>query len=167
MGGHCIPCDPHYLLWQLRETQAPTPLIEQAMRSIHARPARVVERATEILAADGHSLGGTKVIVVGVSYKAGVSDVRESPALLIIDGLAERGAAVAYHDPLVPVIRTPQGRALRNAVAPEGAGWDLAVIHGVHPDTDYSWVCDCPQVLDATYLFDAPSGDCATQRSVV
>ncbi len=167
VGGHCIPCDPHYLLWQLRETTALTPLIEQAMRSIHARPARVVERATGILAADGRSLAGTKVIVVGVSYKAGVSDVRESPALLIIDGLAERGVAVAYHDPLVPAIRTPQGRALCNAAAPEGAGWDLAVIHGVHPDTDYSWVCDCPQVLDATYLFDGPSGDRAGRRSVV
>ncbi len=167
VGGHCIPCDPHYLLWQLRGTKAPTPLIEQAMRSIHARPARVVERATEIIAADGHSLAGTKVIVVGVSYKAGVSDVRESPALLIIDGLAERGAAVTYHDPLVPVIRTPQGRALRNAAAPDGASWDLVIIHGVHPDTDYSWVGDCPQVLDATYLFDGPSDERATRRSVV
>jgi nucleotide sugar dehydrogenase len=170
VGGHCIPCDPHYLLWQLRETKAPTPLIEQAMRSIHARPARVVERAGEVLASDGCSLGGAKVIVVGASYKAGVSDVRESPALLIIDGLTERGAEVAYHDPLVPVIQTPQGRVLSNTVAPRGASWDLAVIHGVHPDTDYSWVQDCPRVLDATYLFDelaqGPSTS-AMRRSVV
>lgn len=170
VGGHCIPCDPHYLLWQLRDTTAPTPLIEQAMRSIHARPAQVVERAAEVLAGDGDSLAGAKVIVVGVSYKAGVSDVRESPALLIIDGLAERGAEVAYHDPLVPAIQTPQGRVLSNAPTPRGAGWHLAVIHGVHPDTDYSWVQDCPRVLDATYLFDGPAEDPsggAMRRSVV
>ncbi|MGH3825067.1 MAG: UDP binding domain-containing protein, partial [Pseudonocardiaceae bacterium] len=150
--------------------KAPTPLIKQAMQSIHARPARVVERAAEVLASEGCSLAGAKVIVVGVSYKAGVSDVRESPALLIIDGLAERGAEMAYHDPLVPAIQTPQGRVLSNTVTPCGAGWNLAVIHGVHPDTDYSWVQDCPQVLDATYLFDglteSPSTG-AMRRSVV
>ncbi len=162
VGGHCIPCDPHYLLWQLRERNRPTPLIQQAMQSIHARPARVVERAAEVLAGDGRSLAGARVLVVGVSYKAGVSDVRESPALLIIDGLAERGADVAYHDPLVPVIYTPQGRTLSNAAAPGGLDWELTVIHGVHPDTDYSWIAGCPRVLDATYLFDG-----AADRSVV
>jgi nucleotide sugar dehydrogenase len=162
VGGHCIPCDPHYLLWQLRGTDRATPLIEQAMRSIHARPARVVERAAEVLAAEGRSLDGAKVIVVGVSYKAGVSDVRESPALVLIDGLIERGAEVAYHDPLVPTITTAQGRVLSNAVLPSGAGWELAIIHMVHPDTDYRWVPECPRVLDATYLFDD-----AAHRSVV
>ena len=162
VGGHCIPCDPHYLLWQLRDSKTATPLLEQAMKSIHTRPARVVERAAELLAAEGRSLTGADVLVVGVSYKAGVSDVRESPALPLIDGLAERGAEVAYHDPLVPAIKTPQGRALSNTEAPSGAGWDLAVIQVVHPGTDYSWVRDCPRVLDATYLFDA-----APHRSVV
>ncbi len=162
VGGHCIPCDPHYLLWQLRERDRPTPLIEQAMRSIHARPARVVERATEVLAGDGRALAGARVIVVGASYKAGVSDVRESPALLIIDGLARSGAEVGYHDPLVPAVQTPEGRLMHNVVAPSGADWDLAVIHVVHPETDYNWVQDCPQVLDATYLFDG-----APRRSVV
>jgi UDP-N-acetyl-D-glucosamine dehydrogenase len=174
VGGHCIPCDPHYLLWQLRDRNRPTPLISQAMQSIHARPARVVERATEVLAGNGLSLADAKVIVVGVSYKAGVSDVRESPALQIIDGLAAHGAAVSYHDPLVPVVQTPQGRALRNTAAPGRAGCDLAVIHVVHPDTDYSWVRGCPRVLDATYLFDGDGlfdgtgpFDGTVQRSVV
>lgn len=167
VGGHCIPCDPHYLLWQLRERNLPTPLIERAMQSIHARPARVVERAAEVLG-EGRSLAGAKVIVVGASYKAGVSDVRESPALLIIDGLAERGAAVGYHDPLVPAVQTPQGRALHNVAAPNGSDWELAIIHVAHPDTDYTWVRGCPRVLDATYLFDGPGlFDDAAQRSVV
>jgi hypothetical protein len=77
---------------------------------------------------------------------------------------------VAYHDPLVPQIHTPQGQVLSNAVAPCGVSWDLAVIHGVHPDTDYGWVRDCPRVLDATYLFDdlaGGSGQRGPQRSVV
>ncbi|HET9253649.1 MAG TPA: nucleotide sugar dehydrogenase [Pseudonocardiaceae bacterium] len=162
VGGHCIPCDPHYLLWQLRETGRPTPLIEEAMRSIHARPTRVVDRAGEVLEGDGHSLAGAKVIVVGVSYKAGVSDVRESPALPIIDGLAERGAEVAYHDPLVPEIQTPQGRTLSTVDGPAGSSWELAIILVVHPGVDYGWVEDCPRVLDGTYLFDG-----VTVRSVV
>jgi UDP-N-acetyl-D-glucosamine dehydrogenase len=165
VGGHCIPCDPHYLLWQLRGRRRPTPLIEQAMRSIHARPARVVERAAEVLASDGRSLTDAKVIVVGASYKAGVSDVRESPALLIIDGLARSGAEVSYHDPLVPVVQTPEGQLLRSVAAPSGTDWDLAVIHGVHPEAEYSWIRSCPRVLDATYLFDGFDG--VTQRSVV
>ncbi|MGH3889529.1 MAG: nucleotide sugar dehydrogenase [Pseudonocardiaceae bacterium] len=162
VGGHCIPCDPHYLLWQLRGRNRPTPLIEQAMQSIHARPARVVERAAEVLATDGRSLAGAKVIVVGVSYKAGVCDVRESPALPIIDGLARRGADVQYHDPLVPDIRTPQGQLMRSVAAPSAAGWDLAIIHVLHPGTDNDWIGDCPRVLDATYRFDG-----AAHRSVV
>jgi UDP-N-acetyl-D-glucosamine dehydrogenase len=154
VGGHCIPCDPHYLLWQLRGRNRPTPLIEQAMQSIHARPGRVVERAGQVLAADGRSLAGARVIMVGVSYKAGVSDVRESPALPIVDGLAERGADVQYHDRLVPVIRTPHGQLMRSVEAPSGADWDLAVIHVLHPRTDNGWIGDCPRVLDATYQFD-------------
>ncbi|MGA9312046.1 MAG: nucleotide sugar dehydrogenase [Pseudonocardiaceae bacterium] len=165
VGGHCIPCDPHYLLWQLHGRNRPTPLIEQAMQSIHARPARVVERAAEVLAADGRALGGAKVMVVGVSYKAGVSDVRESPALLIIDGLARRGVDVGYHDSLVPVVATPDG-PLHSVAAPTGADWDLAIIHVVHPDADYTWVRDCPRVLDATYLFEGLL-DRPVQRSVV
>ncbi len=165
VGGHCIPCDPHYLLWQLHGRNRPTPLIEQAMQSIHARPARVVERVAEVLAADGRPLAGAKVIVVGASYKAGVSDVRESPALLIIDGLMRHGAVVGYHDPLVPVIQTPDG-PMRSVAAPAGADWDLAVIHVVHPEAAYGWVPDCPRVLDATYLFEGLL-DSAAQRSVV
>ncbi|MGQ0717202.1 MAG: nucleotide sugar dehydrogenase [Pseudonocardiales bacterium] len=154
VGGHCIPCDPHYLLWQLRGRNRPTPLIEQAMQSIHARPARVVERAAEVLAADGRSLAGARVIVIGVSYKAGVCDVRESPALPIIDGLAERGADVQYCDPLVPATRTPRGQRMCSVAAPNGADWDLAIIHVLHPAADNGWIEDCPRILDATYQFN-------------
>lgn len=157
VGGHCIPCDPYYLLWQLDRQGRSAPLIEQAMRSIRLRSARVVERAEETLAADGRRLAGAGVIVVGVSYKAGVSDLRESPALPLIEELTRRGAAVSYYDPLIPRLQLTDGAELVSVPLPRGADWDLAVVHTIHPDVGYSWVRDCPRVLDATYQFeDAP-----------
>jgi UDP-N-acetyl-D-glucosamine dehydrogenase len=153
VGGHCIPCDPHYLLWQLASKGRRSPLIEQAMTSIRLRPDRVAERAADVLAADGRTLAGAKVIVVGVSYKAGVQDLRESSALPLISRLLDAGAEVGYYDPLIPRIGLPGGARMESQDAPSGAGWDLAVIHTVHPGVDYTWVPDCPRVLDATYQF--------------
>jgi len=162
VGGHCIPCDPHYLLWQLARDGRRSPLIEQAMRSITLRPERVMQRAAEVLAADGRALAGSRVIVIGVSYKAGVRDLRESPALAIIAGLTQAGANVSYCDPLIPALRLPGGRLMETVAAPRGAEWDLAIVHTHQPGADYSWAGDCPRVLDATYQFDA-----APHRAVV
>jgi nucleotide sugar dehydrogenase len=154
VGGHCIPCDPHYLLWQMRQAGKGTPLIEQTMRSIADRPGRVVERAVEMLAEAGLAVDGARVMVVGVSYKPGVRDLRESSALAVIDGLDQLGAKVAYHDPLVRSLCTSGGVALDSDPAPDPADWDLAVIHTVQPGVDYSWVRQCSRVLDATYQFE-------------
>jgi nucleotide sugar dehydrogenase len=162
VGGHCIPCDPHYLLWQLAQAGRGSPLIEQAMASIGQRPDRVIERAGQVLAAAGRELAGARVIVVGASYKAGVRDLRESPAVPLMAGLARVGAQVSYCDPLVPVLRLPGGTTLTSVAAPEGTGFDLAVVHTVHPGVGYGWVADCPLVLDATYQFEA-----APHRAVV
>jgi UDP-N-acetyl-D-glucosamine dehydrogenase len=153
VGGHCIPCDPHYLLWQLSAADQRAPLIEQAMKSIALRPERVVQRAAEVLAADGRRLAGARVVVIGASYKAGVRDLRESPALAIMAGLLREGASVGYYDPLLAVIELPGGQVLASEAAPDGAEWDLAVAHTLHPRTDYSWACRCPRVLDGTYQF--------------
>ena len=157
VGGHCIPCDPHYLLWQLARDGRQSPLIEQAMTSIRLRPGRVAERAGEVLAADGLGLAGARVIVVGVSYKAGVQDLRESPALPLIAGLRAEGAEVSYWDPLIPSVRLPDGTQMHSESAPAGSGWDLAIVHTQHPGVDDSWVRDCPRVLDATYQFSGVS----------
>ena len=162
VGGHCIPCDPHYLLWQLRAGGRPAPLIERAMTSIDERPERVVARAREVLATDDLRLAGARVLVVGTSYKAGVRDLRESPALPLIAGLRREGAEVSYYDPLIPTLALPDGQQLSSLAAPYGPDWDLAVIHTLHPGIDYAWVKECPRVLDATYQFDA-----APQRVVV
>ena len=153
VGGHCIPCDPHYLLWQLGTQGHQSPLIEQAMRSIRQRPERVVDRAREVLGADGQELDGARVVVVGASYKPGVRDLRESSAVPMIESLRRKGADVHYFDPLVPVLRLPGGGELTSEVSP-GMEWDLVIVHTLHPGVDYSWANMC-RVLDATYRFDA------------
>jgi UDP-N-acetyl-D-glucosamine dehydrogenase len=155
VGGHCIPCDPHYLLWQLGRDGRTSPLIQQAMRSITLRPEQVVGRAAEMLAAEGRGLAGSRVIVIGASYKAGVRDLRESPALAIIAGLQRGGADVSYYDPLIPQLQLPGGQEMRAVTAPQGPDWDLAIVHTHQAEGDYSWVGDCPRVLDATYQFEA------------
>jgi nucleotide sugar dehydrogenase len=162
VGGHCIPCDPYYLLWQLERQGRTAPLIRQAMTSIGLRPDRVVERAAEVLSQAGRDLTASRVIVVGVSYKAGVQDLRESPALPLIAGLIRQGADVHYYDPLVPDIRLGDGRLMSSELAPAGQDWDLTLIHTLHPGVDYTWAEDSALVLDATYQFDG-----ARHREVV
>lgn len=154
VGGHCIPCDPHYLLWQLRRDNLSAPLIEEAMRAIENRPMQVVRRVGEVLAAAGAGIGGARVLLLGVSYKSGVRDVRESPAIPIMTELVAAGARVGYHDPLVPEVELADGTALRAEAQPDAGRWDLVVVHTVHPGVDYAWVRDCPRILDATYQFD-------------
>ena len=90
------------------------------------------------------------MIVVGVSYKAGVQDLRESPALPIIAGLIRQGADVHYYDPLVPDIRLGDGRLMSSELAP-GEDWDLTLIHTLHPGVDYTWAED-----SALYLMRVP-----------
>jgi len=155
VGGHCIPCDPHYLLWQLRRLRRNAPITETAMASIAARPKHVVDRAGEVLSDAARGLRGSRVLVVGVSYKPGVQDLRESSALEILVELKQRGAEVSYHDPLIPHITLPDGSRLSSEPQPHGRDWDLAVMHTLHPGFDYQWVKACPRVLDGTYRFEA------------
>jgi UDP-N-acetyl-D-glucosamine dehydrogenase len=157
VGGHCIPCDPHYLLWQLRATHNDAPLVTQAMNAIAERPKQVVDRVLNALSSTGKGMAGTRIVVVGVAYKPGVQDVRSSSALDIINHLIDKGAKVDYYDPLVPSIRLAGGGSLDSAVQPRGGDWDLALIHTVHSGHDYEWVTHCPTVIDATYRFEPAS----------
>lgn len=151
VGGHCIPCDPHYLLWQLRSRRANSPVVEAAMTAIASRPRDVVTRARRVLADAGRPLRGARVLVAGVTYKPGVADVRESPALAIIDMLADEGVEVAYSDPLVPFMDTPLAGALSHVASPGDEQWDLVVVHTLHSGADYTWLESQPAVLDTTY----------------
>ncbi|WP_328659160.1 nucleotide sugar dehydrogenase [Streptomyces sp. NBC_00334] len=149
VGGHCIPCDPHYLLWQLGKVRQQAPLVATALAANSGRPARITERALDLLAASAVPARGARVLLIGVAYKEGVADVRESPALEILAGLAAAGADVAYCDPLVPSLRVGTD-ALRHVPDPHGRPWDLVVLHTVHAVHDLTWLSavDAPPVLD-------------------
>jgi nucleotide sugar dehydrogenase len=156
VGGHCIPCDPHYLLWQLRERRVAAPLTEQAMAAIAARPGQVATRIVAALAELGRGIAGANVIIVGVSYKPGVADLRSSSALEIIRYLRGQGANVHYWDPLVPVLPLADG-GLTSEADPHGEDYDLALVHTLQPVGGHEWIRWCPIVLDASYRYlDAP-----------
>jgi UDP-N-acetyl-D-glucosamine dehydrogenase len=158
VGGHCIGVDPHYLLHPLRERGCPATLAEEAMRKVAGRPRHVVWRAHELLAHGGGRLRDARVLVVGVSYKPGVADSREAPAVEIIERLQAEGANVDFHDPYVSSIKIdgepksgvdPDPRRDASGLGPED--YDLAIVVTIHPDHDYGWLRRCPVVLDCTY----------------
>ena len=151
VGGHCIPCDPHYLLWQLKREHIVLPVIDQAMSEIAVRPRRVVERVRQILADDGKSIFAARVLVHGVAYKPDVADLRESPALEILERLHAAGAIVGYHDPYFTSITLRDGTVLHDTKDPRAFDADLALLHTLHSAVDRSWLADAPTVLDTTY----------------
>lgn len=150
VGGHCIPCDPHYLLWQARGRRIQLPLVESAMTAIALRPGRVVARAVEVLAEAGKPVTGARILISGVTYKPGVSDLRGSPAMDIIADLTARGATVDFTDEYVEVV-SADGRCLGRIADPAERRWDLVIIHTLHPGADDAWLGDCDLVLDSTY----------------
>jgi UDP-N-acetyl-D-glucosamine dehydrogenase len=151
VGGHCIPCDPHYLLGGLREAQATAPVLERAMEGIAARPREVVARAVELLESRDKAVACSRVLVVGAAYKPGIQDTRESPALEILRELAQLGAVVAYHDPLVRSVSLEGGLTLLSVVQPHPDDYDLAIVVTAHTGRDYGWLDGMEQVLDCTY----------------
>ena len=102
LGGHCIPIDPFYLTWRAAQAGFPTRFIELAGEINTAMPQHVVDRVRETLRSDQKTVRDAEILVLGVAYKAGVGDTRETPAAEIIARLIDEGAAVHYHDPLVP-----------------------------------------------------------------
>jgi UDP-N-acetyl-D-glucosamine dehydrogenase len=105
LGGHCIPIDPFYLTWKAREYSQNTRFIELAGEINTSMPMYVVERTVTALNAARKAVNGSKVLVLGLAYKADVDDDRESPSYVLMDLFKERGAAVSYYDPYVPVIK--------------------------------------------------------------
>ena len=105
LGGHCIPIDPFYLTWKAREYGQNTRFIELAGEVNTAMPEYVVHRTAEALNEDRKSVKGSKILIIGLAYKADVDDERESPSYVLMEMLKHRGAQVAYYDPYVPVIR--------------------------------------------------------------
>jgi UDP-N-acetyl-D-glucosamine dehydrogenase len=105
LGGHCIPIDPFYLTWKAREFDQHTRFIELAGEINTRMPEHVVHRVADALNAQGKSVKGSTILVLGLSYKPNVDDERNSPSYVLMELLEQRGARVAYHDPYVPVIK--------------------------------------------------------------
>jgi UDP-N-acetyl-D-glucosamine dehydrogenase len=104
LGGHCIPLDPHYLSWKMRNLSFKTRMIELASEINGEMPEYTVNKVVIALNEQGLSLKGSRVLILGIAYKKDIDDLRESPALDIIRILQERGAEVIYHDSYCPVI---------------------------------------------------------------
>lgn len=115
LGGHCIPVDPHYLSWKLKTLNYTARFIELASEINTSMPLYVLEKITHALNDEAKSVRGSQIVVLGVAYKANVSDVRESPALDVLELLRQRGADVVYHDPHVPNIKLDGGTPMNSA----------------------------------------------------
>lgn len=148
LGGHCIPIDPFYLTWKAREFDFHTEFIELAGKVNSQMPAFCVSKVVKALNSQRKSLNGSKVLVMGVAYKANVNDMRESPALRIIDLLLADGAQVAYHDHHVAQLAT---RSLASVPldAATLAAHDAVVVVTAHDGVDWDLVVnESPLVID-------------------
>src|SRR5687767_4157318 len=135
LGGHCIPIDPFYLSWKARQSGFECRFIELAGHVNGAMPEFVVERVTDALNSAKKSINGSKIHILGMAYKKDVGDVRESPALDILELLHRRGATMSYSDPFVPSLKI-DGLSL-TSVEPAKADADCAVICTNHSSFDY------------------------------
>ncbi len=150
LGGHCIPVDPFYLSWKAKLAGSEARFIELAGRINGAMPRHVVDLVADALNRQSRAVRGSRVLVVGVSYKGGIDDLRESPALDVIDQLRRRGAEVAWYDPFVA--RLPEGLEVP-ALEPYDAAslerFDAAVIVTAHPGVDHELLLrHCRAVVD-------------------
>jgi UDP-N-acetyl-D-glucosamine dehydrogenase len=143
MGGHCLPVDPFYLAWRAREFDLQTEFIELAGEINQRMPYFCVEKVARALNEHAKPVRGSRIAVMGVSYKPGVGDLRESPALRIIRLLREQGAEVSYHDPYVPELAD---LGLRSEWPCDA---DCVVIVTAHPGLDLErLVREAPLLVD-------------------
>jgi UDP-N-acetyl-D-glucosamine dehydrogenase len=157
IGGHCIPLDPHYLSWKARQHGFDSRFIGLAEEVNSRMPEHVVTLVADGLNDDRKALNGARVLLLGVAYKKDVNDVRESPALSIIDRLRAKGAEVSYHDPFVAEVRFDDahtegsGAPLQSVELTDDAltGADCVIIVTDHSDIDYARVTSqCKLIVD-------------------
>ena len=147
LGGHCIPIDPFYLTWKAREYDFTTRFIELAGQINTAMPQHVVERLAEALdKSQSRGLNGAKILVIGVAYKKNIDDLRESPALRLIELLEGRSSLVSYSDPHVAELKPQReharfaGRRSIDLVPDTIAGFDAVLIATDHDAVDYAMI---------------------------
>ncbi len=169
IGGHCIPLDPHYLSWKARQHGFDSRFIGLAEEVNSRMPDHVVTLIADALNDDRKSLKGSRILLLGVAYKKDINDVRESPALSIIDRLRAKGAEVAYHDEYVPEIRFDDahtestGEPLQSVALTDDElkAADCVVIVTDHSTVDYARVCTLSTLIVDTR--NALNGDLRKQ----
>ncbi|HEY5188977.1 MAG TPA: nucleotide sugar dehydrogenase [Solirubrobacteraceae bacterium] len=144
MGGHCLPVDPFYLAWRAREFHMSTEFIELAGKINQQMPLYCVERISRALNDAEKPVKNSRIAVLGVSYKGGVGDTRESPALRILEVLAQRGAILSYHDEFVPSL--PE-LGLKSSPLEEILDADAIVLVTAHPGLDYGAIVKSAQLF--------------------
>ena len=142
LGGHCIPLDPYYLTWKAREFGFHTSMIEASMMINDKMPEYCVDRAAKVLNRAKKALNGSKVLVLGVAYKADIDDYRESPAIDVIEILQREGADVDFFDPYIPKFRA-HGKEYVGLtdISPEAiASYDIVFVAAAHTNVDYDMI---------------------------
>jgi UDP-N-acetyl-D-glucosamine dehydrogenase len=155
LGGHCIPIDPFYLTWKAREYGQLTKFIELAGEVNTAMPLHVVNRVAEALNAVRKPVNGSRVLLVGLAYKANVDDMRESPTFVLMDELKRRGASIEYYDPYIPVVTPTREHGNwtgKKSVAwskDDIAGFDAVVVATAHDAVDFRQLAEwCELIID-------------------
>jgi nucleotide sugar dehydrogenase len=160
-GGHCIPLDPAYLSYRVRRERAHEVRFVELAHAVNAEmPRQVVERIALLLNDRGKALRGSRVLGIGAAYKAGTEDTREAPGLKVLSELARRGAAVSYHDPLVPETAVNGGR-LRSIslTAARLRRQDLVVVLTAQTGVDWGLIeREAPLVFDSCNAFGKRNG---------
>ena len=166
LGGHCIPIDPFYLTWKAKEYGLSTRFIELAGEVNTSMPHYVIDRLAAALNDHSKSVKGSRILVIGLAYKAEIDDVRESPSFELIELCQNRGAHVDYHDPLVPTTRAGRKYDLQmSSVAVDAASiasYDCVLISTAHSSIDYAAIAQHAKLVvdtrDAMRAFESSMG---------
>ena len=166
LGGHCIPIDPFYLTWKAKEYGLSTRFIELAGEVNTSMPHYVIDRLAAALNDHSKSVKGSRILVIGLAYKAEIDDVRESPSFELIELCQNRGAHVDYHDPLVPTTRAGRKHDLQmSSVAVDAASiasYDCVLISTAHSSIDYAAIAQHAKLVvdtrDAMRAFESSMG---------
>ncbi len=150
LGGHCIPVDPIYLSWKMKTLNYEARFIELARSINSSMPRYIVEKVGDILNKYGKTIKGSKILILGVTYKKDISDIRESPAIDIITMLINKGAEVEYHDPYISTLHLGEIVKASYPIKEMGLNnFDLAIIVTDHSSFDLNWI-----VSESKLVFD-------------
>jgi UDP-N-acetyl-D-glucosamine dehydrogenase len=164
VGGHCIPLDPRYLAWQVRRDAGQQfRILEQAEDINATMPNYVASRIADALNENGKALKGAKILVLGVTYKPDVGDMRESPVLKVMTRLKRRGARVGFHDPYVDSLSLNGSMSQRTDLSLRAvAGADCVALLTPHSAYDLEWLGE-----HAPLIFDARNAYGSSRKSTV